>query len=216
MAMNRGDTLPEFQVVGDAELPVSEACLRNQQPIADVLATELDPWSVVLEIGSGTGQHAAFITQQLPRITWQPSDIASRIAAINAWRLRSGRDNFLPPLVLDISQDLWPVKQVDAVFASNVVHCISWPKVRAMLSGIGRVLRMGGLVIFYGPYNYGGKFTSDGNRSLDEWVKREYEPHAGIKDFEQVVLAARREKLKLIKDIAMPANNRMLVLKKYI
>lgn len=215
MAGHRVDTLPEFQIASDAELPVSEACLRNQQPIAEVLASELADWSVVLEIGSGTGQHAAYLSEYMPKITWQPSEQASRIAAINAWRLRTVRDNFLPPLVLDVTQDLWPVKQVDAVFSANVLHCISWPKVRDMLAGIGRVLRLGGCAFFYGPFNYNGTFTSEGNRALDEWVRQEYEPQAGIKDFEQIVLAARREKLKLIKDIAMPANNRMLILRKY-
>lgn len=196
-------------------LPVSEACLRNQQPIADMLEKELPAHSVVLEIGSGTGQHAAFITRRLPGIKWQPSELAGRIAGINAWREQSQNANFLPPLVLDVAQDLWPVKQVDAVFSANVVHFIGWPKVRAMMAGIGRVLKHTGLAIFYGPFNYGGQFTSEGNRLLDQWL-RERDPDSGIKDFEQVVLAARKEKLRLMKDIAMPANNRLLILQKYV
>ena len=197
-----------------AELPVAESCLRNQQPILDVLQQELPADAVVLEIGSGTGQHAAFMAEHLPHIRWQPSEVAENIAGINAWRRHSAVENFLPPLVLDITQDLWPVKQVDAVFSANVVHFVGWHKVRSMMAGIGRVLKNTGLAIFYGPYNYGGQFTSDGNRQLDQWLKSR-DPDSGIKDFEQIVLAARKEKLRLLKDIAMPANNRILIMQKY-
>ncbi|MGB1091793.1 MAG: DUF938 domain-containing protein [Oceanobacter sp.] len=213
--MNQANGLPEFQISPDADLPVSPACLRNQQPIAEVLARELPEHSVVLEVGSGTGQHAAFMTSWMPNLTWQPSEIASRLAEINAWRLRTGSENFLPPLVLDVAQDLWPVKQVDAVFSANVIHYISWAKVRSMLEGIGRVTRVGGLVFFYGPYNYEGRFTSEGNAALDAWLKADIDPEAGIKDFDQILLAARREKLRLVKDIEMPANNRILMFKKF-
>ncbi|WP_221798375.1 DUF938 domain-containing protein [Oceanobacter mangrovi] len=213
--MTPADHLPEFQIIDDADLPVADSCLRNQQPIAEVLEAELPAHSVVLEIGSGTGQHAVFITQRLPNITWQPSELAERLSVINARRLRSGQANFLPPLVLDVAQDLWPVKQVDAIFSANVAHYISWPKLRSMFAGMGRVLRTSGLAFLYGPYNYEGKFTSDGNKALDEWLKADVDAEAGIKDFEQVVLAARKEKLRLVKDIAMPANNRILVFKKY-
>ncbi len=214
--MNPADTLPEFRIAADTELPVSEACLRNQRPIADVLKRVLPRHSVVLEVGSGTGQHAAFMTGLLPDITWQPSELAERISSINAWRLKAAHPNFLPPLVLDVAQDLWPVKQVDAVFSANVVHYVSWPSVRMMMSGIGRVLRVGGQVCLYGPFNYDRRFTSEGNRRLDEWLKADINPEAGIKDVEQIVLSARREKLRLIDDIEMPANNRMLVFKRYL
>ena len=196
------------------DLPIAPVCLRNQKPIADVLQTELPEHSVVLELGSGTGQHAFFFTRHLANIIWQPSDLAQSISGINAWRQKSQNENFLPPLVLDIAQDLWPVKQVDAVFSANVVHYVGWPKVRSMMAGIGRVLKNTGLAFFYGPYNYEGQFTSEGNRELDSWL-RQRDPESGIKDFEQVILAARKEKLRLIKDIAMPANNRMLILQKY-
>ncbi|ASP39939.1 methylase [Bacterioplanes sanyensis] len=202
------------QPVSEPALPVSEACLRNQAPIADVLAAELPEQAVVLEIGSGTGQHAAYITSKLPGIKWQPSELAGHLEGINAWRLRSQNANFMPPLILDVAQDLWPVKQVDAVFSANVVHFVGWPQVRSMMTGIGRVLRRAGLAFLYGPFNYAGQYTSEGNQRLDEWL-RQRDPESGIKDFEQVILAARKEKLRLLKDIAMPANNRMLVLQKY-
>lgn len=196
------------------DLPVAPACLRNQQPIAELLQQEIADHSVVLELGSGTGQHAWYITEQIPTLIWQPSDLSESIPAINAWRAKSSQDNFLPPLVLDITQDLWPVKQVDAVFSANLVHYVGWPKVRAMMSGIARVLRDQGLALFYGPFNYDGQFTSDGNESLDACL-RDRDPESGIKDFEQIVLAARKEKLRLVKDIEMPANNRMLFFQKY-
>ncbi len=198
-----------------ADLPVAESCLRNQQPIFEVLQQELSDGDVVLEIGSGTGQHAAYVTQRLPQVRWQPSEMAENIANINAWRASVQADNFLPPLVLDITQELWPVKQVDAVFSANVVHFVGWDKVRSMMAGIGRVLKDTGLAIFYGPYNYNGEFTSGGNRQLDQWLKSR-DPASGIKDFEQVVMTARKEKLRLLKDIAMPANNRILVMQKHV
>ena len=206
--------LSELTALVAEELPVSQPCLRNQEAIAEVLEQELSGLSLVLEIGSGTGQHAAFMTQRMPELAWQPSDLLDAIPGINAWRQESARDNFLPPLVLDVTQDLWPVKQVDAVFSSNVLHFVGWHKVRAMFAGIGRVLKENGLAIFYGPFNYHGEYTSSGNRSLDEWLK-ERDPESGIKDFEQIVLAGRKEKLRLLKDIAMPANNRILVMQKY-
>ncbi|MAD46662.1 MAG: methylase [Oceanospirillaceae bacterium] len=201
--------------LSENNLPVAESCLRNQQAIYEVLSQELADDAVVLELGSGTGQHAAFMTPRLPRLRWQPSELAENIPAINAWREHIGRENFLPPLILDIAQDLWPVKQVDAVFSANLVHFVGWDKVRAMMAGIGRVLKPAGRAIFYGPYNYHGEFTSEGNRQLDEWLKSR-DPSSGIKDFEQIQMTARKEKLRLLKDIAMPANNRILILQKYV
>lgn len=211
--IEHSDSLLSQSSAFESELPISSACLRNQAPIADVLMQELTVPSVVLELGSGTGQHAAFMTAQLPHLTWQPSDLSSALPMIQAWRKRSGQSNFLPPLVLDVAQDLWPVKQVDAVFSANVVHFISWPNVRAMMAGIGRVLTSKGRAFLYGPFNYGGEFTSEGNQQLDVWL-RERDPESGIKDIEQVIITARKEKLRLLKDIGMPANNRLLVLQK--
>ncbi|WP_299734415.1 DUF938 domain-containing protein [uncultured Endozoicomonas sp.] len=198
----------------DSELPIAESCLRNQKPIAEVLHAELPKHSFVLEIGSGTGQHAAYFTSSLRNITWQPSDVAELLPGIKAWREQSGSEKFLPPIVLDITQTQWPVAEVDAVFCANVVHFVGWSKVHSMLKGISRVLKDNGLVFFYGPYNYDGKFTSDGNRELDEWL-RQRDAESGIKDFEQVVLAANKAGLNQLKDIEMPANNRILILKKY-
>ena len=200
--------------VSESALIVNESCLRNQAPIADVLSNELPESALVLELASGSGQHGAYVTGKLPAVRWQPSELAGQLESINAWRQHSGHSNYLPPLTLDVTQDLWPVKQVDAVFAANLVHFVGWPQVRSMMTGIGRVLRRAGLAFFYGPFNYAGKFTSEGNQQLDAWL-RQRDPESGIKDFEQVILAARKEKLRLLKDIAMPANNRMLVLQKY-
>ena len=205
---------PPYDTGESSDLPVAPSCLRNQKPIADVLLQELPEHAVVLEIGSGTGQHAHYMTSQIPHIKWQPSEISECLPDINAWREHSGHENFLPPLVLDVTEDLWPVKQVDAVFSANVVHYVGWSHVRAMLAGISRVLVQDGLALFYGPFNYEGQFTSDGNEQLDAWL-RERDPDSGIKDFEQIILTARKEKLRLIKDIAMPANNRMLIFQKF-
>lgn len=196
------------------QLPVSEACLRNQEPILLALMQELKEPMTVLELASGSGQHGAFFAPRMPHIRWQPSELAERIPGINAWRRYAGCDNLLPPLVLDIAQTLWPIKQVDAVFAANLVHFVGWDKLRSMFSGIGRVLNQRGRLFLYGPFKYNDRFNSAGDEALDQWLK-ERDREAGIRDVAEVMLAARREKLKLIRDIAMPANNRLLVLQKY-
>ncbi|MFP6790290.1 MAG: DUF938 domain-containing protein [Thalassolituus sp.] len=197
-----------------AELPVAESCLRNQKPIADVLSRFLTPDMVVFEVGSGTGQHAAYMTEQLRGIHWQPSELPGCLSAIRAWREHSKQAGFLPPVELDISQDIWPLRNMDAVFSANVVHFVGWSQVVAMFKGISRSLKDNGLVLLYGPYNYDGRFTSEGNIALDEWLRMR-DPDSGIKDFEQIVLLGRQHQLHLLHDIEMPANNRMLVFEKH-
>jgi len=195
------------------QLPVAEACLRNQRPILDVLGRYLPSQAYVLEVGSGTGQHAAYMTSNLPGIRWQPTELRDNLPGIRAWRKQSKNEGFLEPLELDVQQDIWPARDADAVFSANVVHFVSWPEVEKMFRGISRVLKSGGLLLLYGPYNYDGQFTSQGNIELDEWL-RSRNPDSGIKDFEQVLLLARQFHLYLRADEEMPANNRTLVFQK--
>jgi len=195
------------------QLPVAEACLRNQRPILDVLGRYLPSQAYVLEVGSGTGQHAAYMTSNLPGIRWQPTELRENLPGIRAWRTQAKNEGFLEPLELDVQQDIWPARDADAVFSANVVHFVSWPEVEKMFRGISRVLKSGGLLLLYGPYNYDGQFTSQGNIELDEWL-RSRNPDSGIKDFEQVLLLARQFHLYLRADEEMPANNRTLVFQK--
>ena len=200
-------------LVSTEQLPVADACLRNQRPILDVLGKYLRAESYVLEVGSGTGQHAAFMTEHLPGLRWQPTEVKERLDEVRLWQQHCNRDGFLPPMELDVSQDIWPARDADAIFSANVVHFVSWAEVEQLFRGAQRVLRAGGMLILYGPYNYDGQFTSEGNIELDKWL-RERNPDSGIKDFEQIVLLARSHDLFLRADEEMPANNRTLIFQK--
>ncbi|MAQ99254.1 MAG: methylase [Oceanospirillaceae bacterium] len=204
--------LPAEPVLSE-ELPVAEACLRNRRPILDVLGRYVPEDGFVLEVGSGTGQHGAYMTEHLPGVRWRPTEVRSRLADVRLWHQHTNNPRFLAPLELDVTQDIWPSRDADVVFSANVVHYISWREVECMFRGVQRILKPGGLLILYGPYNYDGQFTSEGNVELDKWL-RERNPDSGIKDFEQVMLSARKYDLFLQADEEMPANNRTLVFKK--
>lgn len=198
--------------------PISEACLRNQEPIAKALKLLLpDDDSAkpikVLEIGSGTGQHGVFCAQQLPYLMWQPSDLAQHHEGMLLWIDDAQLNNVLPPLVLDVDQN-WPTIETDHVFTANTVHYIAQASVENMFVGISRLLEKGGLFIMYGPVNVNGLFTSEGNVRLDEWLKTCVNPLAGIKDLADIERLAKDQSLPLIDNLEMPANNRLLVFKK--
>lgn len=193
--------------------PISEACLRNQAPIADALKQLLPEPARLLEIGSGTGQHAVFCAHELPHIVWQPSDLAQHHRGMELWINESALDNIFMPLVLDVDQN-WPQVDVDHVFSANTVHYIAQTSVVNMFTGISRLLASGGLCILYGPVNINGEYTSDGNARLDEWLKTCVNPLAGIKDLADIEALARDQNMTLIDNLAMPANNRLLVFQK--
>jgi SAM-dependent methyltransferase len=187
----------------------SAACERNREPILAVLrAAYADSWHV-LEIGSGTGQHAVYFGAALPHLVWQTSDRPRNHPSIMAWQQESGLANVLPPLALDVTGD-WPQGPYDAVFSANTCHIMAWPEVQAMFAGIGRILATGGVVCIYGPFNYGGQFTSASNAEFDASLKAQA-AHMGIRDFEVVNALATAHGLALQGDHAMPANNRLLV-----
>lgn len=190
--------------------PYAEACERNRGPILDVLARVFADRTRVLEIGSGTGQHAVFMAEQLTHLVWQTSDLAHCHPGIRAWIADVGLANVRAPIELDVHQPAWPAGTYDAIFSANVVHIVSWPAVQAMFAGIGRHLEPDGLLALYGPFNYAGTYTSESNRSFDAWL-RARDPASGIRDFEALDALARDVGLVLIEDNAMPANNRLLV-----
>lgn len=193
--------------------PHSEACERNKGPILEILAVALSEAESVLEIGSGTGQHAVHFGAALPHLTWQTTDLPENHAGINMWLKDAGLPNVLAPLVLDVSKDGWPVTAIDAVFTANTLHIMSWPQVGYLFSGVGRILTPGGRLCIYGPFNYNGAFTSDSNARFDAML-RTRDPASGIRDFEAVRELGSRNGLVLDADHEMPANNRLLVFTK--
>ncbi|HEY8609140.1 MAG TPA: DUF938 domain-containing protein [Noviherbaspirillum sp.] len=193
--------------------PFSPACARNSAPILAVLRTQFSTARNVLEIGSGTGQHAACFAAALPHLTWQTSDLAENHAGILAWMAEAGSPNLLPPLKLDVQHDAWPAGPFDAVFTANTCHIMSWDDVRAMFAGIGRVLAPDGTVCIYGPFNVDGRFTSESNALFDAAL-RSQAPHMGIRDIGAVNDLAAHAGLVLVEDAAMPANNRLITWRK--
>jgi len=190
--------------------PYAESSENNKAPILSVLKEIFAERMRVLEIASGTGQHAVYFGRELPHLIWQPSELAHNVAGIQAWLDEARLSNVLTPLAIDVGDASWPITEVDAIFNANTVHIISWPEVEHMFANIGRVIAPGGYVCFYGPYNYGGKFTSESNARFDAWLKSR-DPNSGVRDFEAVNQVAALHGLHLLRDIAMPSNNRMLV-----
>jgi cyclopropane fatty-acyl-phospholipid synthase-like methyltransferase len=191
-------------------LVTAESCERNKGPILEVLRRELAAARSVLEIGSGTGQHAVYFAAHLPQLTWQASEVRALLPALEA-RLRfEGAANLPAPLALDVRTTPWPCAPVDAIFSANTLHIMGMDGVRDFFRGAGSALGPHGAVCVYGPFNYGGGFTSDSNAQFDAWLKAR-DPSSGIRDFEVLDALARAAGLALTADHAMPANNRILV-----
>lgn len=193
--------------------PFSQACENNKRPILSVLQRVFADRRRVLEIGSGTGQHAVFFAQHLPHLQWQTSDLPDNHAGINAWLKEAQLDNLLPPLAIDADQQPWPIEPVDAVFSANTLHIMSWQQVQRLFRGIAVHTLPRAKVVIYGPFNYGGRFTSESNRDFDAWLKQQA-AHQGIRDFEAVNALAEDRGFQLLEDNPMPANNRLLVWEK--
>ena len=189
--------------------PFSQACANNQQPILEIIQPLFAEVDEVLEIGSGTGQHAAYFGATMPHLRWQTSDLPEHHAGINAWREWAKLPNVLAPITIDVNAP-WPLANTPAIFCANVIHIISWVEVERLFDGIALHLRAPGIVCFYGPYNYDGRFTSNSNASFDQWLKSR-NVLSGIRDFERVDTLANKAGLVLQADHAMPANNRCLV-----
>ena len=191
------------------ENPCAPACERNREPILDVLRDHFGDRRAVLEIGSGTGQHAIFFAARLPHLLWQTSDRAENLPGIQAWLDEAGLPNTPPPLDLDVMR-AWPARRYDAVFSANTLHILPWAAVERLFAGLPDVLASDARVAIYGPFNYGGRFTSASNAAFDLRLKEDA-PHRGIRDFEEVNRLAGLAGLELVEDRAMPSNNRCLV-----
>jgi cyclopropane fatty-acyl-phospholipid synthase-like methyltransferase len=189
--------------------PYADACDRNRGPILEVLRRHFVDRHQVLEIGSGTGQHAVHFAAALPQLVWQPSDRQEHLAGIGLWLDEARLPNVAAPFALDV-RGPWPKARFDAIFSANTFHIMSWEEVQALFAALPGVMADDVVVAVYGPFNYGGAFTSPSNAAFDAML-RQRSPHSGIRDFEAVDRLAQSIGLKLMQDCAMPANNRTLV-----
>lgn len=167
----------------------------------------------LLEIGSGTGQHAAWLGAALPHIRWQPSDLPDALPGIRAWLDDSAARNVAAPIVLDV-HGRWPRGPFDYLFTANTFHIMSADAVRHCIREGMQRLAPGGLFLVYGPFRYGGEFTSASNRDFDQWLRQRH-PDQGIRDFEWVETQMAEQGMTLVADHDMPANNRTLVFRRY-
>jgi hypothetical protein len=189
---------------------------RNREPILEVLARWLVEPARVLEIASGTGQHAVFFAARLPHVEWQPTEPdPTGLASIEAWRLEAGLPNLSPPIALDASAPEWPVPpdSVHAIFNANLIHIAPWHVALGLLAGAGRTLSSGGLLLLYGPFKVGGEHTSASNAAFDAGL-RERDPDFGVRDLEQVIEVAARHGLVWLETDDLPANNKLIVFRR--
>ena len=191
----------------------SEACERNKGPILEILRRTLVDTRLVLEIGSGTGQHAAYFALHLPHIVWQPSDRADYLSDLNARLTLEGSLNINPPLLLDVGANPWPVERADAIFSANTLHIMSWREVEDFFHGAGITVTGGGKLCIYGPFRYNGGYTSESNARFDQYLKQ-HNSLGGIRDFEAVNALAEAQGFRLLQDHPMRANNQLLVWEK--
>ncbi len=189
--------------------PWSPACERNTAPILAVLQKHFADRNNVLEIGSGTGQHAVAFAAALPHLQWQCSDVAGNLPGIRLWLDDAALPNTPAPLQLDVNDGL-PAARFDAVFSANTLHIMHWPEVLKLFAVLPFAMAEDALLVVYGPFNYGGKFTSASNADFDASL-RATDPGRGIRDFEAVNALAKTAGLVLKEDLALPSNNRCIV-----
>ena len=197
--------------------PFSESCEQNKNVILETIKPILSSCQSVLEIGSGTGQHAVYFAQQMPHLQWYTSDRVDALKGIQMWldeyQSEGELSNVHSPITLDVTQSQWPDLCVDAIFSANTLHIMGWQEVKMFFERATQVLDANGLMLVYGPFNYQGQYTSDSNRQFDGWLKAR-DPHSGIKDFSELNDLAIQNGLKILVDYEMPANNRILLWQK--
>jgi len=191
----------------------SEACEQNKQPILEVLQEVFKDAESVLEIGSGTGQHAVYFAEHLSHLTWQPSDLACNILSIQARIDETSLPNLLQAIELDVQDQPWKVPVSESVFSANSLHIMSWSMVEQFFKGIGALLEPNGKLLVYGPFSYQGQHTSPSNANFDQYLKQR-DPLSGVRDFEPLNTLAQDNDLHFKQDYSMPANNRCLLWQK--
>jgi SAM-dependent methyltransferase len=183
---------------------------QNKGPILDVIREVFTSPGTILEVGSGTGQHAVHFAQALPHLVWQPSEVHAQLPAIEQWRRHAGLANILPPIVLDVATFIWPEAVYDGAYSCNTAHILPLTLVEQMLRGIARALRPGGHFCLYGPFRYGVRHTAPSNARFDALLQAR-DPLSGVRDAEHLDRLAAAAGLEWISDQPMPANNRTLV-----
>ncbi|HND12300.1 MAG TPA: DUF938 domain-containing protein [Pseudomonadota bacterium] len=191
------------------EKPFAPSCERNRDPILAVLQKHFADRRDVLEIGSGTGQHAVYFARALPQLRWQTSECAEHLAGISAWLDEAQLPNTPPPIELDVT-GTWPRQTFDAVFSANTLHIMPWTAVCQLFAKLHNVLTHDAKLVVYGAFNYGGRFTSPSNAAFDDWLKAS-SPQKGIRDVESVHALAATAGLALVEDCEMPSHNRCLI-----
>lgn len=190
-------------------LPFSEACERNKAPILEILRVVFADRTQVLEIGSGTGQHAVHFAAHLTHLTWHPTEKLVHLPDLTERVKLEGTRNLRQPTVLDVTQTIWPLRSVDGIFSANTLHIMCWEEVEAMFRGLDAVLAPHGIMCVYGPFRYEGRYTSDSNRDFDRILK-DRDPQSGLRDIKEIRALGERHALRLRADHDMPANNRLL------
>lgn len=198
-----------------SDKPFAPSCERNQQPILEILLGLIPSGSehTLFEVGSGTGQHAVYCAPHFPNLTWITSDLPEKHSGIQTWIHDSGASNIMGPVPLDLRDTGKLPVQMEYMFSANVLHIISWELCLSLFDLAQKTLSPGGMVLFYGPFNYKGQFTSESNEAFDKSLK-DRDPQSGIRDFESIATELLDRGIHLEKDYEMPANNRFLVFQK--
>ena len=197
----------------NSQLPFSEACEKNKTSILNILKKHIKEQKILLEIGSGSGQHAAFFAERFPNLVWQSSDVTETLCSLNLRIVGSQLKNLPEALPVNVDNLLWSEDKYDLIFTANSLHIMSDSSVRNFFLGLPKVLEDFGLVLIYGPFKYKGQFTTESNAEFDNWLKAR-DLRSGIRDFESVNFLAKEAGLELIEDASMPANNQLLVYSK--
>lgn len=192
--------------------PFAESSEQNKEPILAILQDELASRHRVLEIGSGTGQHAVFFAEKMPHLHWICSDLAENHAGIRQWLDEAQLKNIDGPLLLDARED-WPAIDVDAIFSANAVHIMSWEAVQGLIRNAGSIMNPGGRLYLYGPFMYNGEHTAQSNARFDQWLK-DRDPSSGVRDAVEITQLLNEFDIELVEDYEMPVNNRILVWEK--
>ncbi len=191
----------------------SESCEQNKGPILEVLKRVFYDSKKVFEIGSGTGQHAVYFAKHLPHLIWQPSDLTENLLSIQAWMQDAPSNNLKPPIELDVLKPSKDLGHYDAIFTANSLHIMSWLMVEAFFRVVNSLLDSQGKLLIYGPFSYQGKHTSFSNERFDHYLKQ-HNPDSGVRDVVDLENLAKKQRLILLEDYAMPANNRCLLWQK--
>jgi hypothetical protein len=191
-------------------LPHSDPCERNKGPILEVLRNAFAGCKHVLEIGSGTGQHAVHFATGMPWLVWQPSEVPEAMPGLRKRIFNEGPSNLRAPVEIDVASSPWDVRKVDGVFTANTLHIMHWPQVQAFFAGLPAVAKPGAVLAIYGPFRYDGRYTAGSNESFDAMLHAR-DPGSGLRDFRAVDALARAAGFAFQADHAMPANNQTLV-----